>query len=75
MKSIKEYKEILESNTSINLPVVARFLREGRIADYEVVSRILKTGLMPTDYQLIYKALDDLGYPEPDNLSITSQIR
>lgn len=64
MKGVKDYKEMLDDNGYINLPVVARFLRQGLIADYEIVAEIFNEGLSATDYNRIQEALDELGYPE-----------
>jgi hypothetical protein len=64
----KDYKEILLNNGYINFEVVKNFLREGCIADYEVISEIFNGGMSDYEYQELQEALDEIesGYLEED---------
>ena len=57
-KQAQYYYELLTGDRYINPEVMINFLRQGCIADYEMVADIFGKGLSQSDYQDLQEAVD-----------------
>ena len=56
----EQYKNLLAWNAYIDLPKVLKFLKEGSIADYEVVSQIYNNGMCLKDFEDLQEVIEEI---------------